>query len=79
MNPDAPSVGWKTTESPCLSPAEGLTSPLFSETPRPPKGHGKRPPGGVGLQVLQVLYDEFPASPQPKLIAAMAPYEGTKE
>lgn len=64
-----------------LSPAGGLTGSLFSEAACPPKGQQKRPPSGVGLRVLQTLYDEFPAPLQPKLIAAQArvPYEGAKK
>lgn len=70
-----------TQATPTLSPAPGLTGSLFSEAACPPKGHGKRPPSGVGLRVLQVLYEEFPAPLQPKFISARArtPYPGTKK
>ena len=69
------------TTTPNLSPAGGLTGSLFSEAACPPKRQGIRPPSGVGLRVLQILYEEFPAPLQPKFISARArtPYPGTKK
>jgi hypothetical protein len=58
-----------------------LTGSLFSEAECPPKGRKIRPPRGVGLRALQVLYDEFPNPRRPKDLAreARTPYEGTKK
>lgn len=64
-----------------LSPHGGLNSQLFSEAACPPKGQKNRPPSGVGLRVLRVLWDEFPRPFQPKQVAYLAqtPHEGTKK
>lgn len=70
-----------TTHTEPASPLGGLKSQLFSEASCPPKGQKKRPPHGVGLRALQVLYDEFPTPLQPKMVSALArtPLEGTKK